>query len=580
VYRNPVAADLTVELGERLTPPAPDSADYLFPQPVTVLGSSFVHRHIEAASGHLQLYATRTTGSANDSLVHWLEAGVVGIQWPMDYVRYAQVWPSDVAKYSHYVRPLVATEAEAKETAVALSFQNTPVIDYQDPLDQPRAKITEESKFYTFLTPAYPAHRTLLRYTSGEYVGFERIFSWLDASLRNTNLTDPVALGLSEVADYVNFPAKYATYTNQLAIYSTYTNWLAQYIAYSNLTTFATDFSAPDNRGALYGTAILSNASLHLTEAAASQNGSYNINWLTNYPVTNFDASFTVRMSDYSTRPGDGFSFVFGTLPDSAWTTYQASEGITSGLSVCWDTYDNAFGDYAPGISIKSNGIQIVAVAMAGPTGSDPNTGEPGLLPVATDPATGQPMQIVPGSAFVPVRIVLTNNGCMDVYYRNVKVLTNIATGYTPRFGRFGLAAFTGASWETHWMDDLSITVNSGFPPYDPSAAPPYASDPGQAPSCNSNVWANDFVSPRVVRQTVAVGQRLAPPDGEAGSVGGYLAGHINAAMGQLYHAGAYVDPLASGFTAANAGAIIPVNAVPGTNSLEVWWFRANNAAN
>ncbi|MCX6902649.1 MAG: hypothetical protein NTW03_04065, partial [Verrucomicrobia bacterium] len=119
VYRNPVAADITVELGERLTPPAPDSADYLFPQPVMVLGSSFVHRHIEAASGHLQLYATRTTGSANDSLVHWLEAGVVGIQWPMDYVRYAQVWPSDVASYSLYVRPLVATEAEAKETAVA-----------------------------------------------------------------------------------------------------------------------------------------------------------------------------------------------------------------------------------------------------------------------------------------------------------------------------------------------------------------------------------------------------------------------------------------------------------------------------
>lgn len=38
------------------------------------------------------------------------------------------------------------------------------------------------------------------------------------------------------------------------------------------------------------------------------------------------------------------------------------------------------------------------------------------------------------------------------------------------------------------------------------------------------------------------------------------------------------MDPLASGFEAANRGAIIPVNAVPGANRLEVWWFRTNQS--
>ena len=39
-----------------------------------------------------------------------------------------------------------------------------------------------------------------------------------------------------------------------------------------------------------------------------------------------------------------------------------------------------------------------------------------------------------------------------------------------------------------------------------------------------------------------------------------------------------YVDPFAAGFDKANAGSIIPVNAIPGKNLLEVWWYRINNA--
>src|SRR5262249_53550247 len=37
-------------------------------------------------------------------------------------------------------------------------------------------------------------------------------------------------------------------------------------------------------------------------------------------------------------------------------------------------------------------------------------------------------------------------------------------------------------------------------------------------------------------------------------------------------------DPFAAGFDQANQGAIIPVNAIPGKNTLEVWWFRKNQA--
>ena len=95
-----------------------------------------------------------------------------------------------------------------------------------------------------------------------------------------------------------------------------------------------------------------------------------------------------------------------------------------------------------------------------------------------------------------------------------------------------------------------------------------------------------------VVNQTATVGQRLSPPSGELGSTNGaYWAGWINtnlsaggtlstngASDGLSYNHQAYMDPFASGFTAANQGAIIPVNAIPGDNTLLVWWFRQNKA--
>jgi len=66
---------------------------------------------------------------------------------------------------------------------------------------------------------------------------------------------------------------------------------------------------------------------------------------------------------------------------------------------------------------------------------------------------------------------------------------------------------------------------------------------------------------------TVAVGQRIEPPAGY--SVAGYIA------SGDNYYPAGYVDPFAGGgVAAAEKGAIIPVNALPGKNQLTIWWFK------
>ena len=297
VSKNPSPIDVTGELGERVLPPAPGSVSDLSAEPVLQTGApNFAFQKFRAGNSVLELYATRETANLNDYLVHWLELGDVGLRWPKYLGRYKLIWPTDVSRYSHFVRPLVATDAEARVTAIALPTINAPTLEFQDAFDFPRGKLTESFAYYTFLDAAHPLHRALLRFSTGDEVAFERVFSWLDINLKSTNyIGNPIA-------------------TNLLA----------------------------------------------------------------------------------------------------------------------WNPTNNSF------------------------------------------------------------------------------------------------------------------------------------------------AWGNDLTAPRVVRQTVNVGDRINAPTGEAGETQNYLAGHIKVSEGTSFAVGAYLDPLAGGFENANKGAIIPVNAIPGSNFLEVLWFRTN----
>src|ERR1051325_10110804 len=122
---------------------------------------------------------------------------------------------------------------------------------------------------------------------------------------------------------------------------------------------------------------------------------------------------------------------------------------------------------------------------------------DPGMLPIPRDPATGQPMTVETGQQFVPVEIVLRNGGFMDLSYKGVNVLTNIATGYTPRTGRFGLGGRAGGGAHTaNWIDDLSIVVNGDANPstFAGSVATNLNSWVVNAPS----LWPDESVRPRV----------------------------------------------------------------------------------
>jgi hypothetical protein len=200
VYQEPLPTDVTVKLGERV-PAYQDGRDdsALFPAPLLSASQGYYYQQSSAGGNQRTLYATHETVNLSDFQSYWLITGVAGLRWPFLFDRYHEVWPDDPAKYEHYLRPLVPTEAEARQTAVQLPGVEAPQIPYQDPFPSPLgAKLSADGLFYTFLDLAHPAHRTLLQFNSGGQVAFERVLSWLDVGIKsNAVFAGSVATNLS-----------------------------------------------------------------------------------------------------------------------------------------------------------------------------------------------------------------------------------------------------------------------------------------------------------------------------------------------------------------------------------------------
>lgn len=192
---------------------------------------------------------------------------------------------------------------------------------------------------------------------------------------------------------------------------------------------------------AVYGNAFVSNGVLELTHNAPSQQGTFIIPDLApGQTVAGFTASLRARVF-YSTGgfPADGWSFNWAAdLPN----TFVGEDGGGSGLTISFDTYDNGGGE-GPAVDALWGGVLL-----------------------ARYPA---PFLRTTNTSFVDVKIRVYPNGKLDVTYGGQAIFSQLTLpGFSSLTGaRFGLGARTGGAWETHSIDDLSITL---FPK--PSAVP------------------------------------------------------------------------------------------------------------
>lgn len=512
VFRQPVAQAMVSELGEKITAYADGQSDAdLLPSPLqTTLNSPYLYQDSSGTSGRTEFYSAALTQNPNDVLVHWLEAGVVGLRWPLFFNRYEQVWPDDPARYSHYVRPAVATASEAANTAVQLSADNVPTIQYQDALDYPRAVLDESARFYTFLDTTRPQHRTLLRFSSGTTVAFERVFSSLSTSLVRAD--DPA---FADVQGVLPRPGQLSALTLD---------------------------------GTGYG---------QLPAGVYFNGGSYTIeSWVNVSEVRNWS-----RLMDFGNGAGVNnvlLALSSGTSGKPEAVHYAAtSANITSPTALATNQWAHLAAVYDAGTSnltVYINGV-----------------------------ASGSGIAVAPSNVSRALNYVGKSNWADPLAKAQIDSFRIWSTARTPDQLQAGMASSGYPAGTT----GLQVQFNfdeGGRVAYDSSGNNRHMTLYGGATLTSAGLTQN--ASPRYLYQTAYVGDRINPPSGELGNTGDYLAGYIQQSSGTSFHPGAYEDPFVAGFTAANQGAIIPVNSIPGANTLEVWWFRQSatnsvkNAAN
>jgi len=144
-------------------------------------------------------------------------------------------------------------------------------------------------------------------------------------------------------------------------------------------------------------------------------------------------ASFKVRIGDGSADAADGMSFNFAPI-DSLPRTWSGTceEGVTAtGLAVAIDNYPAA-GPGAPSIKVRWQNALIYT----------------NLIPKWNSPD------------YVTMQINLNADGKLSVLTNGVPVFSNLQIpGFTPFAGEFGFYGRTGGQNQTHWLDDISLTV-------------------------------------------------------------------------------------------------------------------------
>ena len=202
---------------------------------------------------------------------------------------------------------------------------------------------------------------------------------------------------------------------------------------FGEMVSFTNDFNSDLPLGtSTNGNAVVDSGVLKLTEAAFTQTGWFNIsNLAPGKAIAAFTATFKVLLTSGSANPADGFSFNFTpALPAGTWPGNVPEEGLPTGLSVCFDNYDNGGGE-APAIDVFWNGSLVSSTNMP----------------------------LMQSANWLNVAITLHADGTLDVLLDGTSVFAHLPTGYTPTEGGFVLGARTGIEYETHYVDDLTLVA-------------------------------------------------------------------------------------------------------------------------
>jgi len=204
---------------------------------------------------------------------------------------------------------------------------------------------------------------------------------------------------------------------------------------------FSFNFGSLPTNANVYGSAYLdsTNGALVLTSGAANQSAALVIaDPAPGRVVRAFTTSFKALITPASLVPGEGFSFNWATnVPNGTWS--NAEEGLSNGLSVSFDIYDDG-GNEAPAIDLKWNGVLIAHQLVSS-----------NLL--------------VTGTNFTKVFVRLYYDATLDLFYGCQPIYSKLAL--PPAIGaglvnaRFAFGARTSGNRAIQALDDFALEVTS-----------------------------------------------------------------------------------------------------------------------
>lgn len=152
--------------------------------------------------------------------------------------------------------------------------------------------------------------------------------------------------------------------------------------------------------------------------------------------VDGFFAQFQIDMTPTAgATPADGFGLHFASDLPATGTFAQSEEAVGTGLSVCFDVYNNGNNE-APAVDVFWHGTKVTTVPY---------------------PGTFFNTQ----GGFVDARVRLETDGTLDVSFNGIVAVSNLALpGFYPiSGGQIGFSARTGGAFQLQAVDNVDLTT-------------------------------------------------------------------------------------------------------------------------
>ena len=542
LVRSPASYPNTTYLGKQILPhDAVNGSTTLtaVPKPVRLEagGGNYYSSNMQD-DGVYKYFVERETGAANSPdngspasadaynkvLFYWLQTGDFGIKWPKFLDAYWLRWSPNLSDYAFNT---VAAAGSTADNGLQFTDGLMPTIVYQDDPAQSAAQIDSLTQRLrvTFTASSAGLNRALLKFSSGLETWYMNLYS--QAETRSTTRSSTSSATTVTVASTAGLSVGMKVTGPGITGSATIVEILdaTRYLLSANIGNSASAVNFT------YGDAITLSSTAALTRFVSIQSttagsttvtvGSTSGLWVGQaFSAYGIPAGATIASITDGTRlvlsAAATVTYTLGQLSVANRTVTVAS---TSSLKVGMTVIGTGIPAGATIASItNATTYELSAAVTAAVSGNLSYT-----VPVAaTYSTTTSTITLATPSTTSGLEVGMTVSDANGNYQGTIRSITD-----NTHYVLSTLVANTTGNW--------TYTVEDG----------------GGAALFNS---------------PATVGTRIDPPAGYEN--GGYISG------GTGYYPSAYIDPVVSGVEAANQGAIIPVNAVPGNDVLTVRWFK------